>query len=250
MYQQSASYNSGPSSYSNASSYAGQSSVYAVQGGYSSHNNYAANSEGNIAPYQDMEPQHAASIAEVFLEEQRPWTPIIEQSSEVAEVIKQTFERITGQVFPQEDIKISVVSAQVLHQAHNLFGGCAGDGLRGFSLNRYGKGTSEIFVKEDHLDSVLLTIGHEIGHVLSPSLPSQKDEEAKAHAFSIAWMECIRDNNICGLKPNIRLNPARNGLHDVAYDFVQHLLRTGASALDIFKTLAQGLTSMIARIET
>src|SRR3989338_6102616 len=211
---------------------------------------YSQAVESNPAPYLDLEQHHAASIAEVFLEEQRPWTPIITQAHEVPPVIEQTFEKITGQEFPADAIRISIMDKDTLHGTHALFGSSTGEGLMGFSLNRYGKGLSEIFVKEDHLDSLLLTVGHEIGHILSPSLPSQKDEEAKAHAFSIAWMECIRDNNICGLTPNIRLNPARNGLHDVAYNFVTHLLKTGASAFDIFKTLSQGLTSMIARLET
>lgn len=223
---------------------------YLQNQGYAAHsNNYSSNAMGNPAPYQDMEPNHEASMIDVFLEDQRPWTPLVTTPHEIMPVIEQTFERITGQEFPFDAIRISIVDKDTLHRAHDAFDGYTGEGLAGFSLNRYGKGVSEIFVKQDHLDSLLLTIGHEIGHVLSHTLPSKKDEEAKAHAFSIAWMECIRDNNISGLKPNIRLNPARNGLHDVALDFVQRLMHTGASAFDIFKTLSQGLTSMIAKLE-
>ncbi|MBW3019105.1 hypothetical protein KY329_02895, partial [Candidatus Woesearchaeota archaeon] len=118
--------------------------------------------------------------------------------------------------------------------------------IMGFSINKFGKGASEIFVREAPLDSLLLTIGHELGHVLSPTLVNKHDEEAKAHAFSLAWMETIRDNDIAGLKPNIALNPANNGLHDVAFDFVKKLLHTGASAFDVFQTLSKGLTSILA----
>ncbi len=193
--------------------------------------------------------QHAAFIANVFLNPERPTTPIISVVGEVKEVIEQTYMEMTGQSFPWQDIKLAVLPPQHFKQAYEATGTYYSDGIMGFSFNKYGKGISEIYVKEDHLDSLLLTIGHEIGHILSPTLHNAQDEEAKAHAFSIAWMETIRDNNIAGLQPNIRLNPARNGLHDVAYDFVLHLQQTGATAFDIFTTLSQGLTSIVAGVD-
>lgn len=218
-------------------------SGYAMNGGnYSSATSYGSNSYSN----NGHAPAHAAFIAETFLNPERSWTPIISNLGEVQSVVEQTFEMITGQAFPHDDIKIMICKPEDFRKIHEATAGTWSEGIMGFSFNRFGKGASEIYVKEDHLDSLLLTIGHEVGHVLSPSLMNKHDEEAKAHAFSIAWMETIRDNNISGLQPNINLNPAHNGLHDTAYEFVKLLQNTGASALDVFKTLSRGLTSIIA----
>lgn len=228
------------------SSQSGYSSSYnpSSSGGYSAGIAYGNGLKGHYNMHMDS--ASASVIAEVFLESERPWTPLVSNLGDVQEVVGKTFELMTGQVFPQDSIKIVIAKPEDFKQMHNSVSNNWSSGVVGFSLNRYGKGVSEIFIKQDHLDSVLLTIGHEIGHVLSPSLPNAQDEEAKAHAFSIAWMETIRENDVSGLKPNIRLNPARNGLHDVALDFVNYLMQTGSSAFDVFKTLAFGLTSIIA----
>lgn len=233
----------------------GSGSAYgagASYGGQAAYNSAASSSAvqayDSFAQSASEPEQHAAFITETFLNPERPWTPIISNLGEVKEVVEQTFEMMTGQKFPHENIKIMICKPEDLRRIHETTGNGWSDGIMGFSFNKYGRGVSEIYVKEEHLDSLLLTIGHEIGHILSPTLLNQQDEEAKAHAFSIAWMETIRDNNIAGLQPNIMLNPAQNGLHDVAYDFVKQLQNTGASALDIFKTLSQGLTSIIAGV--
>lgn len=225
------------SSSSGANSYQTNMPSYQASGNYQSSNFHEYFARG----------EHAENITEIFLEEERPITPVVANKHEIMPVIEQTFELITGQEFPADSIQITICDAQMLKIIHEQTGRAWNNGIMGFSINRYGKGISEVYAREEHLDALLLTIGHEIGHILSPSLPNKKDEEAKAHAFSIAWMETIRDNNICGLKPNIKLNPAKNGLHDTAYEFVQHLMITGASAFDVFKTLAHGLTSIIAR---
>ncbi|MEM3154302.1 MAG: hypothetical protein QW165_01910 [Candidatus Woesearchaeota archaeon] len=183
------------------------------------------------------------SHEEHFLAENRPLTPIISNLGEVKEIVEQTFQIITGQEFPHDSIKITICEEKEFRQISPN----KSTGVVGFSYNKYGKGISEIYIKQDHLDSVLLTIGHELGHVLGPTLPNKQDEEAKAHAFSLTWIETIRDNNIGGLQPNIAPNPAHNGLHDVAFDFVKYLLHTGSTSFEIFKTLARGLTSIIAR---
>jgi hypothetical protein len=224
----------GSSGYSSFSGYSGSSAGYSA-GGYS----------GNFSPqssYQSPE-QAQMSHTEEFLAENRPWTPIVSNLGEVKEVVEQTFEKMTGQEFPHESIKVMICDDK---QFKDILGAGWTPGTAGFSFNKYGKGISELYIKQDHLDSVLLTIGHELGHVLGPTLPNGQDEEAKAHAFSLAWIETIRDNNIGGLQPNISPNPAHNGLHDVAFDFVKYLLNTGSSSFDVFKTLAHGLTSIIA----
>lgn len=188
---------------------------------------------------------HSSFITENFLAPDRPWTPIVSKLADVKEVMEETYKKLTGQKFPHDSIKVLILPENEFRAIQHGSALSNSKNVAGFSLNRYGRGVSEIYVRQDHKDSLLLTLGHEIGHVLSPTLPNPTDEEAKAHAFSIAWMETIRDNNIGNLQPNIMLNPARNGLHDVAYDFVKYLMKTGATAHDIFKTLANGLTSMI-----
>src|SRR3989338_4089818 len=70
-------------------------------------------------------------------------------------------------------------------------------GTVGLSINRKPHGLlSEIFVLNGSLGRVLLTIGHELGHALSLPLSSPHDEEAKAYAFSLAWMNVIKEHNI------------------------------------------------------
>jgi hypothetical protein len=226
---------------------------YGAGGGYSHSQGYAAASASYSTGGYGPTPQYAMpetphfSSNENFLEENRPMTPMISNMGDIKEVIEMTFEKITGQEFPHDSIKIVVCDEQTFRDIHNSTGGAWSPGIMGFSFNKYGKGTSEIYVKQDHLDSLLLTVGHELGHVLGPTLPNGQDEEAKAHAFSLTWIETIRENNIGGLQPNIMPNPARNGLHDVAFDYVKYLLQTGASSFDVFKTLAHGLTSIIAQ---
>jgi len=230
----------------NCGGYSGTASyISAGGGGYSSgytagscSNSYGGSSYGGKAEYKMPETPNFS--AETFLAEDRPATPMISELGDVKEIIEQTFQKITGQEFPEEDIKITICNEEQFHQMQTA------NGAVGFSYNRYGKGTSEIYAVQDQMDRLLLTIGHELGHVLGPTLLNRQDEEAKAHAFSLAWMETIRDNNIGGLEPNITPNPARNGLHDVAFDFVKYLLKTGASSFDVFKTLSHGLTSIIA----
>ena len=190
---------------------------------------------------------HSSIIVEEFLAKDRPQTPFINSLGEIKTVVDEALKSITTHEFPHDAIRIAILPKEWFKETFLNTGGRWSEGIMGFSLNRFGKGISEIVVKEEHLDSLLLTIGHEIGHVLSPTLPSIQDEEAKAHAFSLAWMETIRDNNIAGLQPNILINPAKNGIHDVGFEFVQYLMQAGSSALDVFKTLSRGLASIIAR---
>ncbi len=248
--------NYGPGGYSGAVHYSSQPG--AMQGGYSSFSpsySHGGNSAGGSysssslsAPKYSMPEAPHFSLAGNFLAEERPMTPMISEMGDVKEIVEQTFEKITGQEFPHDSIRVVVCDERTFRDIHTSTGGAWSPGIMGFSFNKYGRGASDIYVKQDHMDSLLLTIGHEIGHVLGPTLPNAQDEEAKAHAFSLAWMETIREHNIGGLQPNIMPNPAHNGLHDVAFDYVKYLLQTGSSSFDVFKTLAHGLTSIIATV--
>lgn len=137
------------------------------------------------------------------------------ETKEIKEHIQEAFQKTIGKSFPSH-IKISICDEK---QFRKLAPSPATVGL---SINRSQHGMlSEIFVLNNYLGRVMLTVGHELGHVLTASLDAPQDEEAKAYAFSLAWMEVIKKHNIANLREAIVLeNPARNGLHDVAFDFV------------------------------
>jgi len=138
----------------------------------------------------------------------------IGDAEQIQEEIKEAFMKTTGLEMP-EDMQISICSVLQFKKMISQ------PGVMGFSVNRKGFGFSEIFVLNDDLARVMLTIGHEIGHVLSRPLKDKRLEEAKAFAFSKAWMRAIKENNIADLRNAIVLeNPAQNGLHDVAHLFV------------------------------
>lgn len=234
---------SGTVNYGQLASYTTAATGYSTPGGHSTSVPYAASQARTT--YQQAETPHH-SMQDAFLAPNRPKTPIISNLGEVKSILEKAYRILTGEDFPYDSITLVIADEHDFRTIYESTGGYYQLGIMGFSYNQYGKGISEIYVKQDHLDRLLLTLGHELGHVLSPTLPNKQDEEAKAHAFSLAWMETIRDHNIGGLQPNIAVNPAQNGLHDVAFNFVTYLLNTGATSLDIFKTLSQGLTSIIA----
>lgn len=164
-------------------------------------------------------------------------------ASEIEEYIKEAFKATTGEELPT-DIRITVLNEKEFKKAHKAHLGKWHQGVQGFSLNANGKGTSEVFAKADQLDRLMLTIGHEIGHVLTHTLKNAHDEEAKAFAFSLAWMNAIRENNIAGIGSNILPNPASNGLHDTAFDFVQRIIKAGTTAWETFLQLAKGMLTI------
>jgi hypothetical protein len=195
--------------------------------------------------YLTNKPDRHEVIQEGFLIPGRPMTQFVGASADVQEHINKTFTKITGRPFPQ-NIQVTICSKENLRKFHN---GSWSDGILGFSLNRQGQGMNEIFVKENNLDVLMLTIGHEIGHVMSKSLPNAHDEEAKAFAFELAWVDTMIEHNIAGLADCFHPAPAKNGLHDVAFAFVQHLLTSGKKAIDIFSDLVWGRESITQQLE-
>lgn len=181
---------------------------------------------------------------EAFLSTERPEMPLVEQSTEIMPYIKEAFEKLVGTEFPEDMIKIRVLDDEKFEKAHASTGGNSHPGVKGFAINRNGFGISDIFVRKDNLDRMMLTIGHEIGHVMSPSLKDARDEEAKAFAFSLAWMNAIREHNIAGIGSHINPNPANNGLHDIAFNFVQRIVMAGTSAWETFLQLAKGMLTI------
>ncbi|MCK4589432.1 MAG: hypothetical protein KAT77_03250 [Nanoarchaeota archaeon] len=139
----------------------------------------------------------------------------IGDAEQIQEEIQEAFLKTTEKEFPP-DIQITICEPNQFKKIISQ------PGVRGISFNRKESGqTSEIFVLNDDLASVMLTIGHELGHVISKPLKDKRLEEAKAFAFSKAWMKTIKQHNIANLRSAITLeNPANNGIHDIAHQFV------------------------------
>ncbi len=158
------------------------------------------------------------------------------KAEEIKEFIEETFEKMFAERFP-ENIKISVLDNEKFRKL------APSPATIGLSINRGKQGLlSEIFVLNDTLGRVMLTIGHELGHVLSETLGNAHDEEAKAYAFSLAWMKTIKENNIAGLGNALILeNPAHNGLHNVAFNFVHQLIRQGKDFWGVYRGLVKGM---------
>jgi hypothetical protein len=180
-------------------------------------------------------------VTDDFLNPNRPRSTFVGDAAEIKEFIEQAFFSTTGREFPK-DIVVHIVDEKTMKNAHSMFGDRWNQGIQGFAINRKERGLiSEIFIKKGELDSIMLTIGHEIGHVLTKKLMNAREEEAKAFAFSLAWMKAIKDSNIANLGTSISLSrPAMNGIHNVALDFVLDLREKGIDALSIYNDLIGG----------
>ncbi len=154
-----------------------------------------------------------------FLNPSRSRTPFVGGAADIAEFIKEAFAKTTGKELP-DSITITIAAREKMQQLHKQF---LNHGVVGLSLNG---STKEIFAVAGNLDEVMLVIGHELGHVLTPAISSQKAEEAKAFAFEMAWAQTIFLHDIAGLRNSINsaalnMKPAQNGLHDLAFAFVK-----------------------------
>ncbi len=161
------------------------------------------------------------------------------QAEEVRVFVEEAFEKMFNCPFP-EDIKISVCDEKEFRTL------APHPGTIGLSINRRTQGLlSEIFVLHGSLAQVLLTIGHELGHVFTQTLDHAPNEEAKAYAFSMAWMEVIKEYDVAHLRNAFFSEmPAQNGLHDVAFAFVSRLLRQGQKAWTVWEGLVKGEVSV------
>ncbi len=177
----------------------------------------------------------------IFLDEDRPLTQFINDAAQINGYIIETFKITTGKDLPK-NILINICSESDMMRLHNYYGGIWSPNIEGFAIHH--PKHPKVFIKQGSLDKVMVTVGHELGHVLSEQLHNSKDEEAKAFAFSIAWIRSIKEHNIANLENSIKINaPAKNGLHNIALNFVQKLLKSGKNALELFHELANGLVS-------
>lgn len=199
--------------------------------------------ESPLAEYFAPKHQKEYHATNGFLKLYRSQTQFIEAAEEIEHFVKETFEKTTGTSFPQ-NIIIRILDKEDMQRIHEINAGQWNDTIQGFSINA--SPFKQIFIKKGDLDKVLLVAGHEIGHVLTPALTNAHDEEAKAFAFEFAWVETIMKHNIANLKENFTLDmqPAKNGLHDVAAGFVKNLLKKGKEAMDIYHLITRKILTI------
>ncbi len=196
-----------------------------------------------VAQYFAPQRQREYHSVDSFLKSYRPATQFIAEAAAVEDFVKVAFAKTTGEELPT-NIVIHVLGKEEMQAMHEAHGGQWSDTIQGFSLNT--KPYKQVFVKQAPLDQVMVVMGHEIGHVLTDSLGNAHDEEAKAFAFELAWVQTILKHNIADLKDNLTLDlaPAKNGLHDVAKAFVSGIIATGKEAIDAYKELGKRMLSI------
>lgn len=174
-----------------------------------------------------------------FLKPGRAAQPFVGDAEDIEDAVKEAFEAVTGKAFPS-DIRVTVLQEKEFRKH------APEPSVVGFSLNRKREAlVSEVFALAAAKDRVLLTVGHEIGHVLSNPIKDKHCEEAKAFAFTRAWLKAIKENDISGLADAIvDENPAQNGLHDVAFSFVSHAMAAGKEALELYDELVSGVAEV------
>ena len=201
----------------------------------------------NKQEYANMYTPNHSFTPEIFLNPSRPSSRFVDDNNEARSIAGEIFELMMKNKL-DGNISINVLPLDDFKAMHSFFGPWS-SGILGFSINGAKK---EIFVKENQLDELMIVIGHEIGHVLTEALPNKHDEEAKAFAFSIEWAETIKKHNIANLglsiKDEIDFLPARNGLHDVAFGFVDFIVKKGRKAIKLHDDLVKGYISVFDRV--
>jgi hypothetical protein len=180
-----------------------------------------------------------------FIRPNSPMTRFVGEAVEIEDFVREAFKLTLKEDFP-DDISIKLCEKLELKKIHANVGGVWSEGINGFAINRKRSGQGcNIFVLKDELAKVMITLGHEIGHCLSNPLSNIHDEEAKAFAFELAWVETLHKHDIAELSSSLTTTiPARNGLHNVAFDFVRKIIRNGTGALEICAKLVSGELSI------
>ncbi|MFA6089286.1 MAG: hypothetical protein WC755_05455 [Candidatus Woesearchaeota archaeon] len=160
---------------------------------------------------------------------------------EIINEINTTLKIVTGNNLPY-NLHIEICNEQDMAKRYGLYAKKIwNEPIRGFCVPSEIK---FIFVLRDSLDKMMLTIGHELGHVLTTTLSSKISEEAKAYAFEIMWLFAIKENNIMNLSSLIDLSklgtPAANGVHDVAFRWVNSFLIEKKNIEEVYSDLLTG----------
>lgn len=200
---------------------------------------------GNLYLSNDNITKSYGSSPSIFLNPGRSRTEFVGDSVDIEDFVRDAFRLTVGEDFP-DDISLRLCDNVDLKRIHESVGGVWSDGINGFAVNRKKAGQGcEVFVLKDELAKVMVTVGHEIGHCLTVPLCNVHDEEAKAFAFELAWVEVLHKHDIAGLASClVPALPAMNGLHNVAFDFVRHFVRNGLRALDLCFRLVSGELSV------
>jgi len=170
----------------------------------------------------------------------KPHPQKITSNEEIMEYIQETFSYLELEM---PEFTLEICDRDTLKKRKKQLGGSWNEGIQGFCLSK--DTMNHIFIRETDLASLMLVVGHELGHAMSLTL-NAIDEEAKAYAFSIAWMEQVRVQNIAGLREYfISENPVHNGLHDIAFHSVLKVMDSGKKAIEVFNDLIEGRTKHI-----
>lgn len=179
------------------------------------------------------------SHPDVFVKQHCP-VRFIDSSDEVQELVEETFFKVTGKKL--SNISIKVCEEEEMKRLHHNWH----PGILGFSLN-LGIGNM-VFAKKESVERLLITIGHEIGHVVSPMLSDEISEEAKAFAFELAWVKAIKEHDIGGLGNCLKQGlPAENGIHDKAFGFVLQKVKQGEDPFGLHKNICEGIVKTEAQ---
>lgn len=185
-------------------------------------------------------------LPQAFLSPSRPRARFVDDNK-IKAIAGEAFELMMAAKLP-EDISINILPFEEFKALHSRFGAWS-SGILGFSINGNSK---KIFVRENRLDELMIVLGHEIGHVLTRTLPNRHDEEAKAFSFSIEWAKTIKKHNVADLgssiKDEISFNPARNGLHDIAFAFVDFMVKNGRKAMLLHDDFVKRYISVFDRV--
>lgn len=197
----------------------------------------------NPLKYFSAYPASHSFTPEIFLSPSRMKARFINDNNGARAIAEEIFELMMQEKLP-DNISISILPFGDFRELHSIFGPWS-SGILGFSINGSEK---KIFVRENYIDALMLVIGHEIGHVTTKTLPNKHDEEAKAFAFSIEWARTIKKHNVANLglsiKDGINFEPARNGLHDIAFNFVDFMVKKGRKAMQLHEDLAKRYVSI------
>ncbi len=222
--------------------YAG-SPAYAVggSGSYGSGSSTYGSSSGSDSQLYQSRSQDAFT-PDFFVDEEGLLTGDVAEDEQVMALAREAFPIVTGRELP-DDIKISICADEEFAKklgAENSEQVSQVSTTLGFALNRKGRGLSEVFVRKSSLPQTMVTLGHELGHVITRQVGSRIDEEAKAFSFARAWVEGLRSLNRPEVSKFLRSKPALNGVHNVAFDFVEEEIKGGMSALQLYIEVASG----------
>ncbi len=214
----------------------GSCSLYSGNSGYSSNDSpsYSSNSSNYSQPMYDSQ-EFSPSF---FVDESSEFVGDIPGQGAIIDHAKNVFRNLTNQEFP-DNISITLCDCENFDKLLPS-GVSENSSVMGFAVNRKGFGISKIFVRNNSLPQLFVTLGHEIGHVITRQLSDVRDEEAKAFSFARAWVVKTKELNIAGLDKFLKPRPALNGVHNVAFDFVEREIADGISPLNIYVDIASG----------